>query len=222
MWGLLVILVFILVLSIRLRHRRVATTRALKTRRIIAVFPMVGGMGGRPSVILPNKKVMRITLGGAGMRLRREKAASLKKLQLMDHIIKVPVQLARENPESLSALNVSPDVRAVTLDFGTRQMILHDKEKHDGVQFSYTHDKNGGIHFKPLRGENWSRLGTVGMNLDTPHSEGGYGKVRCGNACFDVQSSTMPSHRTVLGWRDVEAGKHRFVFNLKSQTAVVQ
>lgn len=222
MWGLLVILVFILVLSIRLRHRRVAATRALNTRRVIAVFPMVRGLGGRPSVVLPNKKVLRITLGGTGMRLLREKAAGLKKIRFADNTIKVPVRLARESPESLSALNLSPDVRAVTLDFGTRQMILHDKEKHDGVQFSYMHDKNGGIHFEPLRGENWSRLGTVGMNLDTPHSEGGYGKVRCENACFDVQSSTMPSHRTVLGWRDVNAGKHRFVFNLKSQTAVVQ
>ena len=221
MWGLVLLLVFILILCIALRRRRGKANAKLRTRRIIAVFPMVGGVGERPSVVLPDRKIVSITLGGQGMRLQNVESAGLQDVQLPGMNVRVPVQLAREEPECISALNMSPDVHAVTLDFGTRQMILHDKEKQDGVQFSYTHGKNGQIDFEPLRAD-WSRIGSVGMTLDTPHSKGSYGNVACEHAAFDIRHSTTPSHNTVLGWQDVKRGKHRFVFNLKSKTAVVQ
>ena len=224
MWVFLVVLVFILVLSTGLRRRREQAHRIRRRRRVIAVLPIVQGVHGAPAVVMaPGDRPVRLTFGGKGLRRRDAKGAGMERIKLCDGVIKMPVNLAREEAEYISALDMGPDVQAVTLDFGTRQMILHDKEKHDGAEFTFTKEGNGNVFFHPVaHREEWSRIGKVGANLDKYSSRGSMGKIRCGNACLSVNSSEAPDHNTVLGWKDLTKGKHRFVFNLKSKTAVVQ
>lgn len=218
MIGLVLLLVFVLALSVALRQgRKVPTQEA-----IIAIIPIVIEQGV-PLAVLPDDTRAQITFEGHGLQSDRLPVSGLQIIEVQENVhVKAPVQLARYSAPKISALRFGPDVKAVTLDFGTRQMMLHGKEMPHATQFKYEHDGSSRVTLIPASpAKAWSRLGNVGVDLDHSESSGAFGSVRCGGTQFIVTRS-VPSHDTVVGRRDVLGGKHRLTFNLRSKTAFVQ
>jgi hypothetical protein len=218
MIGLVLLLVFVLVLTVALRQGR----KVPPQETIIAIIPIVIEQGVALAV-LPDDTRAQITFEGHGLQSDRLPVSGLQIIEVQENVhVKAPVQLARYSAPKISALSFGPDVKAVTLDFGTRQMMLHGKEMPHATQFKYEHNGSSRVTLIPASPTKaWSRLGDVSVDLDRSESSGSFGSVRCSGAQFLVTHS-VPNHNTVVGRRDVLGGKHRLTFNLRSKTAFVQ
>ena len=224
MWGLVLLFVFVLVLSLVLRRAHQREISRKREEVIIAIIPIVVEQG-MPVAVLPDNTHAQITFEGKGLQagLQTDRFSGVQIIEMQDGApIKAPVQLSRRGRPKISALNLGPDVKAITLDFGTRQMMLHGSESSNPAQFRYErHDTGSQITLTPLGNKMWNRAGSVSMDLNRAESEGMKGMVRCGGARLHVFHS-VPGYDTAVGRRDILQGKHRMTFNLKSKTAFVQ
>lgn len=222
MWRLVLLFVFVLVLSVVLRHTRRKKTRRKET--IIAVLPIVIEQG-MPVAILPDDTHAQISFEGQGLLSDRLPHSGVQIIEVQSGTnIKAPVRLARRERPKISALSLGPNVKAVTVDLGTKQMTLHRAELDSTPQFRYEVDHTGvqpGVRLTPLGNEMWSRVGSVGLDLDAEESSGTHGVVQCDRTKLKV-AHTVPSKDTVLGRKDLVEGKYRMVFNLQTKTAFVQ
>jgi len=222
MWRLVLLFVFVLVLSMVLRHTRCKKTRRQET--IIAVLPIVIEQG-LPVAILPDDTHAQISFEGQGLLSDRLAHSGVQMIEVQSGInIKAPVRLARRSRPKISALSLGPNVKAVTVDLGTKQMTLHRAELSSSPQFRYEVDHTGtqtGVRLKPLGNEMWSRVGSVSLDLDADESSGTHGIVQCDRTKLRVDHA-VPGKDTVLGRKDLVEGKYRMVFNLQTKTAFVQ
>jgi hypothetical protein len=220
MWGLVLLFVFVIALSIALRHTRRRSKK--QAELVIAVLPIVVDHG-MPIAVLPDDTRAQITFDGVGLQSNRVPFSGVQVIEVQEGAqIKAPVQLSRAEEPKISALSLGADVQAVTLDFGTRQMMLHGTESSNPAQFRYAQEKGGRVTLSPLHhGKTWSRMGSVSVDLGRLESAGATGVVSCDGVNMRV-SHGVPSHDTVIGRRDILEGKYRMTFNLKSKTAFVQ
>jgi len=210
--------VFVLVLAVVLQHTRCKKTRRQETT--IAVLPIVIEQG-LPVAILPDDTHAQISFEGRGLLSDRLPHSGVQIIEVQSGTtIKAPVRLARRERPKISALSLGPNVKAVTVDLGTKQMTLHRAELPSAPQFRYEVDHTG-LHLIPLGDEMWSRVGSVGLDLDADESSGAHGVVQCDRTKLKV-AHTVPGKDTVLGRKDLVEGKYRMVFNLRSKTAFVQ
>ncbi|MBD52481.1 MAG: hypothetical protein CL450_04205 [Acidimicrobiaceae bacterium] len=220
MWGLVLLFVFVIALSIALRHTRRRRVRK-KEDVIIAVLPIVVEHG-MPVAVLHDDTRAQIAFDGAGLQSNQVPFSGVQVVEVQEGArIKAPVRLSRTEEPRISALSLGPDVKAVTLDFGTRQMMLHGTESSSPAQFHYTQEKDGQVVLTPVRGKTWNRMGSVSMDLGRLESRGATGVVSCDDVNMRVTRG-LPSQDTVVGRRDILEGKYRMTFNLGSKTAFIQ